>query len=117
MKKKRLHGIFLLEFITTQSDEFLKHQKVLNMLKGNGVKMQGPLYSSLSLSGHSQRPSLSGHSQQRPPSLMCPQIFGTTTVNAIVLIPLTKGHLSNVAKISWQIGVALLEGDYILTVL
>ena len=25
-------------------------------------------------------PSLSGHSQQRPPSLMWPQIFGTSTV-------------------------------------
>ena len=29
-----------------------------------------------------------------------------------LLLPLAKGHLSNVATISWQIGGALLEGDY-----
>ncbi len=29
-----------------------------------------------------------------------------------LLFPLTKGHLSNVATISWQIAVALLERDY-----
>ena len=29
-----------------------------------------------------------------------------------LLLPLTKGHLSNVATISWQIAVALLERDY-----
>ncbi len=29
-----------------------------------------------------------------------------------LLLPLTKGHLSHVATISWQIAVALLERDY-----
>ena len=40
--------------------------------------------------------------QERPPSLIRPQIFVTTTINVFIL-PLTKGHLSNVATISWQI--------------
>ncbi len=47
-------------------------------------------------------PSLSGYSQQRAPSLIRPQLFATTTIN--LLLPLTKGHPSNVATISWQIG-------------
>ncbi len=44
-------------------------------------------------------PSLSGHSHQKPPSLMWPQIFA-----AALILPLTKCLLSNVATISWQIG-------------
>ncbi len=37
---------------------------------------------------------------------MWPQIFAAATMNAFnsPSLPLTKGHLSNVATISWQIG-------------
>ncbi len=38
-------------------------------------------------------PSLSGDSQQRPPSLMWPQICGATAMNHL-LLPLTKGLIS-----------------------
>ncbi len=49
-------------------------------------------------------PTLSSHSQQRPPSLMWPQSFVTATMNPFTSLALTKGHLSNVATISCQIG-------------
>ena len=42
-------------------------------------------------------PSISSHSQQRPPSLMWPHIFGTTTMNTVIcpshqMVPLYCGH-------------------------
>ncbi len=43
---------------------------------------------------------VSGHSQLRPPSLRWPNVFATATVNAFLLLPLTKGHLSKMATIS-----------------
>ncbi len=42
-------------------------------------------------------PSLSSHSQQRPPFLIQPHIFRTTTINAFLLTKAT----SNVVTISW----------------
>ncbi len=45
--------------------------------------------------------SLGAHSQKRPPSLIRPQILATPRY---LLLPLTKGHLPNMATISWQIG-------------
>ena len=48
--------------------------------------------------------SLSGHFQQRPHSLIRPQIFFAVTTSICLLFPLTKCHLSNVAAISWQKG-------------
>ncbi len=81
------------------------------------------MYSQLGLRGHKVElyrhlnlittmysgPYLSGHSQQRPPSLMWPQIFATATMNVFIL---PKGHLSNVATIFLASRVALLERDY-----
>ncbi len=52
-------------------------------------------------------PSLSGHPQQRPPSLMWSQMLATLTVN-VITSPSHLRHLSNVATISWQIGWPLL---------
>ncbi len=43
-------------------------------------------------------------SQQRPPSLMWHQGFFAATIRKHLLLPLAKGHLSNVATISWQVG-------------
>ncbi len=39
---------------------------------------------------------------QRPPSLIWPQFFAAVPI--MHLLPLPKGHLSNVATMSWQIG-------------
>ncbi len=36
---------------------------------------------------------LSGHSQQSPPSLLWPQIFGAATLNAYILVPLQRPPL------------------------
>ncbi len=56
-------------------------------------------------------PFLSGHSQEKPPSLMWPEIFVAPTMNAFIL-PLTNGHLSNVATNFLANRVALLQRDY-----
>ena len=50
--------------------------------------------------------SLSGHTQQGPPLLIRPPKFSATTINIFTLfspLPVTKGHLSNVATVSWQV--------------
>ncbi len=45
------------------------------------------------------------HCQPRPPFLMWPEIFVAPTYNeCILLLPLAKGHLSNVATLSCQTG-------------
>ncbi len=55
------------------------------------------------------RPSLSGgHFQQRPPSLIRPQILAAATLHVFTSPSQqsvsVRDHLSNVATISWQIG-------------
>ncbi len=40
------------------------------------------IYTWIAILSQYSGPSLSGHTQQRPPSLMWPQIFGTATMNA-----------------------------------
>ncbi len=50
-------------------------------------------------------PSLSGHSQQRLPSLIYKAInLFRYYYQRIYFSPLTGGHLSNVVTVSWQIG-------------
>ncbi len=68
------------------------YARILILQKFLGVRMQWRIVSEYS------GPSLSGHSQQRPPSLIRPQIYATT-INYLPFL-LTKGHLSNVGTIS-----------------
>ncbi len=57
-------------------------------------------------------PSLNGHSQQTPPSLIRPSF--SPLLSMYLLLPLTKGHLSNVASFLGN-SVALLERDYCIS--
>ena len=54
-------------------------------------------------------PSLSGHSQQRPPSLTRPQML-SLVLSVYLLLPLSKVHLYNMATFSWQIVWTYLRG-------
>ena len=56
---------------------------------------------------HWWRPSLKWHSVERRPHLERTHILGSKLLGVHVMLPLTKGHISNKARIVWQKGCTM----------